>query len=90
MATMVEQICHCGKKFQARAADVKRGWGKCCSKSCAAHIREYKLDRNGYRSMHKKQRRGVDLLDVIERKVRVGFVNVDHDDDPSWDAHKSY
>ncbi len=27
----------CRKEFQARTADVKRGWGKFCSKSCKAH-----------------------------------------------------
>lgn len=33
---MVERKCACGAVFLARAADVKRGWGKSCSKSCAA------------------------------------------------------
>lgn len=34
---MVECVCKtCGKKFMARVADRKRGWAKCCSKSCAA------------------------------------------------------
>ena len=42
----VEQKCQCcGKKFQAKSADVKRGWAKCCSKSCAAAIREKHLNR---------------------------------------------
>lgn len=26
----------CGEKFIARVVDRKRGWAKCCSKSCAA------------------------------------------------------
>lgn len=46
---MVTRTCHCGKTFTAKKADVKRGWAKCCSKSCAAIARERKLDRNGYR-----------------------------------------
>jgi len=25
---MIERTCWCGKKFQAREADVKRGWAK--------------------------------------------------------------
>jgi hypothetical protein len=36
---MVDRICknpHCKASFQARSADVKRGWGKFCSKSCKA------------------------------------------------------
>lgn len=30
----------CGKPFKARAADIKRGWGKFCSKSCKASKQE--------------------------------------------------
>ncbi len=33
---MIERTCRCGKKFTARSADVKRGWGKFCSKRCKA------------------------------------------------------
>lgn len=34
---MVERKCRCCRsKFLARAADVKRGWGLYCSKSCKA------------------------------------------------------
>lgn len=37
MPRMVERTCAgCGKAFNARAADVKRGWGLFCSKSCKA------------------------------------------------------
>lgn len=32
----VQRTCNCGKKFMAREADVKRGWGKFCSKRCKA------------------------------------------------------
>lgn len=33
----VEQICkNCKKKFFARSADIKRGWGIFCSKNCKA------------------------------------------------------
>ena len=39
MATMVQQVCWCGKKFEAREADVKRGWGKSCCKKHAAKAR---------------------------------------------------
>jgi len=41
MAKMVEVKCkNCRKKFEARSADVKRGWGKFCSKSCKAKEQE--------------------------------------------------
>lgn len=39
MAAMVECTCaneKCRKKFKAKAADRKRGWGLFCSKSCKA------------------------------------------------------
>ncbi len=35
---------NCGKHFEARKADVQRGWGKFCSKSCKASKQAY----NGY------------------------------------------
>lgn len=34
MATMTVVKCPCGTNFSARLADVNRGWGKFCSKSC--------------------------------------------------------
>ncbi len=43
MAKMVTVCCgnkKCGKEFEARAADVARGWGKFCSKSCKAVVQE--------------------------------------------------
>lgn len=45
---MIEKTCWCGVKFQAKEADVKRGWAKACCKSHAAHAREKKLDRFGF------------------------------------------
>ena len=30
----------CGNIFEARTADIKRGWGKYCSKSCKAKKQE--------------------------------------------------
>lgn len=40
MPAMTDVICgnkKCRKTFQARTADVARGWGRFCSKSCKAH-----------------------------------------------------
>ena len=31
--------CECGVIYKARQADIKRGWGKSCSKRCAAKRR---------------------------------------------------
>jgi hypothetical protein len=33
--------CHCGNEYDARLADLKRGWAKSCSKSCAAIRRDF-------------------------------------------------
>lgn len=35
-AKQVVQCGCCSKEFSARVADIKRGWGKFCSKSCKA------------------------------------------------------
>lgn len=62
MATMVQRKCRCGKDFQARAADVKRGWGKFCSKSCKAVEQERRTGQyadylSGNTATQKKARR---------------------------------
>lgn len=37
----MERNCnHCGELYKADMRNVKRGWGLCCSKSCAASLRE--------------------------------------------------
>lgn len=43
MAAMVEVKCaECGKPKLVRKSDVKRGWGKFCSKQCKAKKQERK------------------------------------------------
>lgn len=37
----VTMACHCGKVYEARAADIARGWGLSCSKRCASIRREF-------------------------------------------------
>ncbi|KKB61133.1 hypothetical protein WM40_25020 [Robbsia andropogonis] len=39
--TTATMRCHCGRHYEAREADLKRGWGKSCSKHCAAVRREF-------------------------------------------------
>ncbi len=41
--------CRCGAVFLARVADIKRGWGKYCSKSCKAKEQE---ERTGQYASH--------------------------------------
>jgi len=46
---MVARKCKeqtCGKLFQARAADVARGWGLFCSKRCKAIAQERRTGQN--------------------------------------------
>lgn len=78
MAAMVQQTCWCGKKFEARLADVKRGWGKACCKAHAAHAREKKLDRFGFQ----RGESGTFHSRMSDR--------YEHDEDGYgvWDAHK--
>lgn len=52
---MVERTCVCGNKFTARVADVKRGWGKFCSKSCKAIKQERKT---GQCAAYRERQRG--------------------------------
>lgn len=49
----------CGDEFEARVADVKRGWGKYCSKSCKAQHQESLT--GGYR--HYQGRAGREQFD---------------------------
>jgi len=44
--TMIDRKCHCGAEFRARSADVARGWGKFCSKSCKAREQEARTGQN--------------------------------------------
>lgn len=37
----VLMICHCGAEYSAKSADLKRGWGYSCGKSCAAIRRDF-------------------------------------------------
>lgn len=75
MSSMTEVKCKCcGDKFQARTADVKRGWGKFCSKSCKA----------------KKQERKTGQMAAYLNRQRQYSKTYDDDFDGSWDAHNCY
>lgn len=39
----VNMLCNCGVEYKARKADLLRGWGLSCSKSCAAKRRGFNL-----------------------------------------------
>lgn len=73
MAQMVERTCWCGKKFQARLADVKRGWAKSCCKAHAAWKRE---KAKGPAGLIEKDRRRAAMEDDLDWEGG------------GWDAHK--
>jgi hypothetical protein len=70
MATMVQRTCWCGKAFEARATDVRRGWGKSCCKKHAARAREAKA--RATEPVYVKQARTLDE----------GMSGMDHDWSP--------
>lgn len=37
----IEMICHCGEEYESKEADLRRGWGYSCGKSCAAIRRDF-------------------------------------------------
>jgi endogenous inhibitor of DNA gyrase (YacG/DUF329 family) len=75
MPKMVQRQCkNCGDPFTARAADVKRGWGNFCSKTCKA-IKQEK--RTGQYARHLQSRRDHEPDDNY----------VDYEGG-GWDAHK--
>lgn len=83
MAAMVDQTCWCGKAFQARKADVKRGWGRACCKAHAAHAREKKLDRFGFQ----RGESGTFKSRMAELQSRRSNDDMDWDE-LGWDGHK--
>jgi hypothetical protein len=69
----VQRICkHCGGLFMARVADVKRGWGRFCSKSCKASHQEYRT--NGQYQRHKSRDNSVGgtcpTFNVFDEEIR--------------------
>lgn len=79
MPSMTKVKCHnkkCGKEFEARTADVKRGWGKFCSKSC-------KAKKQGRLPMSKETR---EMWREFNREERARKVREFRD---QWDEHQA-
>ena len=55
--------CGCGKKFMARVADRKRGWGRFFSKSCKAKYQERHTGQ--YRDFLRNSREERDIEDTF-------------------------
>lgn len=92
----VKRNCdNCGKEYNADTRNLKRGWGKCCSKSCAAQLRE--KSKPGY-NPERVKRNNIRRANWVENGKEFaarqrGFpsyadmVETELNDDPSWDAH---
>ena len=71
MDKMIEQKCKCCKTvFEARVADVNRGWGLYCSKRCKAIVQEKKngqhsayLNGRGVSNLHTERLKDYDTSD---------------------------
>lgn len=76
---MVDRVCKCGCKrtFQAREADVKRGWGRYYDKTCKAVAQEKRTGQNAAYHARQANRDGSGLYDDA----------VDWEGN-GWDAHK--
>ena len=60
-ATQEVKCACCKQPFMARVADIKRGWGKFCSKSCKATKQEARTaDISAYRHRAERPRRAFD------------------------------
>ena len=60
MSTIIRKCDVCNKEYEADTRNLKRGWGLCCCKSCAAKKRErskptynhIRVKKNNYRRLH--------------------------------------
>lgn len=55
----------CRKPFTRRVADRKRGWAKCCSKSCAALLRERGPRPTAPRGFGGSMTRAIEVLEPL-------------------------
>lgn len=61
----VEVCCAwCKKKFMARVADRKRGWGRFCSKSCKAKEQEKRTGQYAAYQAEQMHREGMEAVEA--------------------------
>jgi hypothetical protein len=75
---MKRKCDNCNKIYEADQRNLNRGWGLCCSKSCAASKRE----------KSKPSYNPITVAMNNERRANWTEHYFDGDDDQSWDAHK--
>lgn len=69
----MKRICenkNCGCEFNARPADVKRGWARFCSKSCKAIVQE---KRTGQYKAFVSRRDNDDEYDYVGHPMQSGY-----------------
>lgn len=79
---MKRKCDNCGKEYEADNRNLNRGWGLCCSKSCAAKKRErskptYNADRVAFNNI---KREGMSSSCKVSRH----FLSYDGADDDQW------
>ena len=100
----MKRVCdNCGKEYDADERNLKRGWGLCCSKSCAASKREKskpnydikRVERNNIRRMLWNGRTTAEGYRIEGGIAYDEFDEPVYDIDPyedshdcGWDSHK--
>lgn len=83
----VKRVCDnkgCGVVYEARQADLKRGWGMCCSKSCAASHKLRGNPNHGYLRGTVRDERYLSEDEIRERNHQAAL----DDCGQGWDGHK--
>ena len=86
MSKILRSCDNCGKEYHSDSRNFNRGWGLCCSKSCAAKKRE--KDKPGYdpervisNNIKRANWNNHELSDLIE----MGLGDYDPGDSEYWD-----
>ena len=83
----VKRVCDnkgCGVVYEARQADLKRGWGMCCSKSCAASHKLRGNPNHGYLRGTARDERYMSPDEIRERDHQAALDECGQ----GWDGHK--
>jgi hypothetical protein len=100
MVATVQMICHCGEEYPAREADLKRGWGYSCDKSCAAKRRDFGLPRakrvDGLKTKQKRKKPSGDRPNdhrYDEQRLKRERERIHNEasaaNEDGWDGHKN-
>lgn len=73
----------CGKEYNADERNIKRGWGLCCSKSCAAKKREKSKPSHNAERVKENNIRRARWNDNYEERQSY-FLDYDGADNDQW------